>query len=105
MFHLYFVFILVFILVSFFVFAFIQKIYRLWVTGHGLGGGYATLFFSGIRGTRALPDYIEICDAYTFGSPRVGDLEFYNARICSSKRWKERERGEKQDGVEIRRKI
>ncbi len=43
-----------------------------WVTGHSLGGALATL-----AGVRLLADGYDVPAVYTFGSPRVGDLDFY----------------------------
>jgi Lipase (class 3) len=55
--------------------------YRLWVTGHSLGGGLASLFYARVRDGQDLPEHIEVCGAYTFGQPRVANLDFRNGCI------------------------
>jgi hypothetical protein len=43
-----------------------------WVAGHSLGGALATL-----AGVRLLAEGYAVPAVYTYGSPRVGDLDFY----------------------------
>ena len=50
----------------------------LWFTGHSLGGALATL---------AAQWYGPGCTLYTFGSPRVGDLEFVESLAVSAYRF------------------
>jgi triacylglycerol lipase len=45
----------------------------LWVTGHSLGGGLATLAANALCND---PNY-EVAGTYTYGSPRVGNLAYY----------------------------
>jgi triacylglycerol lipase len=45
-----------------------------WVTGHSLGGAMATL-----ASVRLAGEGYPVPGVYTFGSPRVGDLDFYDA--------------------------
>ncbi|ODQ51811.1 alpha/beta-hydrolase [Saitoella complicata NRRL Y-17804] len=62
-----------------------------WVTGHSLGAGYASLFYASLKSCLAYnhnpletndPDKIllgskaNLMDAYVFGCPAVGDLDF-----------------------------
>ncbi|KAH8424881.1 uncharacterized protein LDX57_002625 [Aspergillus melleus] len=50
-----------------------------WVTGHSLGGAYATHCWQGLLATFRLNTYDEnrvIRDLFTFGSPRVGDKTY-----------------------------
>ena len=42
------------------------------LTGHGLGGAYATL-----AATHLMAVGVQVDDIYTFGSPRVGDSKFH----------------------------
>lgn len=44
-----------------------------WVTGHSLGGALATL-----AAVRLMNDGYRVRATYTFGSPRVGNFDFYN---------------------------
>ena len=54
----------------------------LWVTGHSLGAGLATL-----ASVRLLNAGYDVRPVHTFGSPRVGDLEFFDAYLPISYRW------------------
>ncbi|HSU67742.1 MAG TPA: lipase family protein, partial [Tepidisphaeraceae bacterium] len=45
---------------------------RVWVTGHSLGGAMATL-----AALRLATEGLDVRGVYTFGSPRVGNDEFY----------------------------
>jgi Lipase (class 3) len=49
--------------------------------GYSLGGGLASLFYARVRDAQDLPEYIEVCGAYTFGQPRVANLDFRNGCI------------------------
>lgn len=59
---------------------------RLHVTGHSLGGSYATLAFAMLNangGPNGIGQGPCMGDEYTFGAPRIGDLGF--ADFCSGK--------------------
>jgi len=53
--------------------------FRLWVTGHSLGAALATLFFSRVVKSKSNSDIrgATIEGAYTYGGPRVGNLDFH----------------------------
>lgn len=49
---------------------------KIWVTGHSLGGGLATLMAARLLRARDEGASIDLAGMYTFGSPRVGDKAF-----------------------------
>jgi len=48
----------------------------IWVTGHSLGGGLATLFASRVLSEMERGKHYKLRGLYTFGSPKVGDNTF-----------------------------
>jgi len=51
--------------------------WRVWITGHSLGGALATLFYSRLaQDHRVLPVESKLVGAYTFGCPRTGDYDY-----------------------------
>jgi hypothetical protein len=52
-----------------------QKV-QIWVTGHSLGAGLATLMAAEILRRNEAGEQFELRGLYTFGSPRVGDKAF-----------------------------
>lgn len=60
-----------------------SKKVKVYVTGHSLGGAIATLTAARmIEEGRTTPEQLKL---YTFGSPRVGDLDFARSvdNVCS----------------------
>ncbi len=49
---------------------------RIWITGHSLGGGLATLMAARLLRARDEGLDLELAGLYTFGSPRVGNKAF-----------------------------
>jgi predicted lipase len=48
----------------------------LYVTGHSLGAALASLFYTRLRKGGDLDDVCDLCDAYVYGCPAVGDTDF-----------------------------
>ena len=55
-----------------------QQDRKIWITGHSLGATLATL---------AADRYAKVQGLYTFGSPRVGDIDFKNDFLANSYRF------------------
>jgi hypothetical protein len=50
---------------------------NLFITGHGHGGAIATAFYArAIKSPEDFGEHIQVCDAYVFGAPRIGDVDF-----------------------------
>jgi hypothetical protein len=49
---------------------------RIWITGHSLGGGLATLMAARLLRAREEGASFDVAGVYTFGSPRVGNKAF-----------------------------
>ncbi|NUO50402.1 MAG: lipase family protein, partial [Polyangiaceae bacterium] len=49
---------------------------RIWITGHSLGGGLATLMAARLLRAREEGATFDVAGVYTFGSPRVGNKAF-----------------------------
>lgn len=52
-----------------------SSIENIYITGHSMGGGIATIFYSFMKNNTSLNKNIKLV---TFGSPKVGDKEFRN---------------------------
>ncbi len=51
---------------------------KIWITGHSLGGALATLMAADILRLKSLGKKLDLRGVYTFGSPRVGNNDFYD---------------------------
>ncbi|GES76084.1 alpha/beta hydrolase protein [Rhizophagus clarus] len=49
---------------------------NLWITGHSLGGAFATLFYARLLNINYSHESLELRGAVTFASPAVGDINF-----------------------------
>ncbi len=56
----------------------------IWITGHSLGGGLATLMAAEILRRKKSGDDFDLRGVYTFGSPRVGNNAFYDKFMGAS---------------------
>lgn len=48
----------------------------LYVTGHSLGAALASLFYFRLRRGHDLDDVCDVRDAYVYGCPGTGDIDF-----------------------------
>jgi len=57
----------------------------IWITGHSLGGGLATLMAADILRRRKIGEDLDLRGVYTFGSPRVGNNAFFDQFTAAAK--------------------